>query len=58
MRTAGARLEFRVATVDVEDAESDSPSAPEEDDGFVFMRVSDPGPNSNRLRREREAFFC
>lgn len=47
-----------VCSVDVEDAESDFPSALEVDDGFVFMRVSDLGPNSSRLGREREAFFC
>ena len=45
-------------SVDVEDAESDSPSDPGADDEFASLRLSDRGPNSSRLRRESEAFFC
>jgi hypothetical protein len=41
----------------MKDAESDSRSVPMAGEGFVFMRVSDRGPNSSRLRRESEAFF-
>jgi hypothetical protein len=36
--------------------QSTSDSAP--DDGLATPRLSDRGPNSRRLRRERVAFFC
>jgi hypothetical protein len=56
------RVPFSVSvegiSVDVEDSESDSPPAPGADDEFTSLRLSDRGPNSNRLRRESEAFFC
>jgi hypothetical protein len=45
-------------SVDVEDSESDSPSVPAPGDELASLRLSDRGPNSNRWRRESEAFFC
>lgn len=44
-------------SVEVENAESDSPSAPAPGDELASLRLSDRGPNSSRLRRDSEAFF-